>query len=309
MKVLNYLSLIAIALSFSVNAFTNDLEFTKNLETLNKLNPEFSQKLAYGCSENDVSFEDIIELLCDDIDPCDEEFEEFANFYFCFNLVDTASKFEKTKQNEITKLLYEEAGNQCIQLYEEDTAYGHLSSSLLAGLCYEKNPLTLQKAKDAYELLISDYKKFISQNVEDMSSGDESLDSFYAYFFTAPVYLEVSLASLKCGYQDIFVGIVCRQIDEVASICESHEGKAFINYIEAFANIAEIVLGQDHPGIAKIKESRKKLSRHLIKLEKPKYSLRRKEIESTLLSILAASKETTVEEMVKLLESGHLISP
>lgn len=268
------------------------------------------------CNANDVSYDYVKETQHEkqkeDNEDDDDERCSIDDLNNLYDLIRIASQLETQGQKELAIASYEEAGKKCMEYYKENTAIGHLHPALIAGLCFEKNPNTTEHAKNAFEALLDEYNDTIRDSEGSVNTNDDGIDKVFKFIFAAPYYREVSLACLRCGKQEMFVNIICRQSDDVISIFNNVENideieEEFwylIDYIEASINVTEIIFEKDRTNFAQYRE---KLSNLNEKREQKKPSLT--QLEAELLNIYAAPRSTTVDEMINRLESDNLIQP
>lgn len=256
------------------------------------------------CSENDVSYSYVKETQ----HGSSEEMVEMLDDH-CTEIIDAADRLEKANLKESAALVYEEAAKVCMARFEEGVAIDHLHSALVAGLCFEKTRLQ-EQAKQAYEKVLEDLDQIDSVCSKDM------IDECFRFIFAAPCYLEASLASLRCGKEDVFGQIMRRQIQDLASIFQKcanvseidDQLMGFVDYATALISVTEILLGSDSSSAIEMKEEFKK-SLPIRFDASGKGSLQKTEFEAALLAVYAAPPDTTVKEMIRRLEDNRLIRP
>jgi hypothetical protein len=262
------------------------------------------------CAENNVSFENVVKCMNPSMDS--EEDESFDDLPNVFALLDAAALLEINGFTYEAARVYERAGNACLAYAEQGICVGQMNPFLIAGLCFEKSPETeaearnaFQKAKDMWSPDAIEHMITFSDTDEWTTEQKKALNLIYA----SPSYLELSLACLKLDDVDGFADILCHQLETLSEILphissdfDSKLPAIFSGYHRALVTTAEILLGEHSPSYLRIKEA----AGPIAFLEESKdYDLILKNLEAVFLSIYAAPKGCSVEELVSMLESDQ----
>ncbi len=270
-------------------------------------------------------------LIDNKIAVCRTEYAESADTLDLSNLIHAllckADLLEVLGFTIEAQSLYEEAGQFCMTIEDEGTAYGQLSAALIAGLCFEKSQKTEELARICYGKVLEMKEQietiFMEEDVaisaeeqleeedDDTSTNEHLGTGLYKTLYFAPACLQVSLASLKCGRNDLFTEIITCQLQLFISFLQlrSEDQKAIKElkmcavYMKALLNVSETILGSN--ALAEIKTALEKVIDF-----KSEEKIWGNEVEKALLGIYTAPKEVSVNEMIERLEDRkYLLCP
>jgi hypothetical protein len=242
--------------------------------------------------------------------------------YLIGALLHKAEILEITNSEQSIEPFYEEAGQLCMTLFALGEAYRHSNPALIAGLCFEKSKRTKEHAQIAYEKAIKFSEKqfaFIDDELEiteesDLTDAEKNYVKWCKLIFSAPVYLETSLACLKCGKKDLFAALLHRQVKEFISFGQEALSQmetaddGLFDYIKALASIGSGVLGSETSEMLEIKKAMKEFA-PLAQFDCEEPSFQRQKIEAALFALFTPAPGTSVKSLIKLLEDGPFIRP
>ena len=199
------------------------------------------------------------------------------------------------------ELLYEEIGEHCLTIEKAGFGMGpHTSAAFVAGLCFEKSRRTQIDAFNSYEIVLQMKKEVEANFTEDSLnlSEEEQIDvGFTKMISFNPVWLQISLASLKCERKDLFEEVVACQIQQFLSLFkilpdelrDSDDLRVCAQYMKALLETSRVVLDSD--GLENVKDEFE--TTVVVSSGEEK-----KAFKKTLFSIYKSSKEYSVNEIV-----------
>lgn len=227
-----------------------------------------------------------------------QEREDDDTSSLVFPLLRKAEIMTITHSEESQEPLYQEAGQRCMELFEEGLSFRHLHPALIAGLCFEKT--AEDKAQIAY--------KAVLESIDALDDIPASV--LYKLIYGAPFYLHISMACLKCGRKDLFAAVIQQQVNLYLSYLQEKSRSDEMyhlleSYIQALVNVSAQLLDPHY--FETIHESIRPFLAHFKAKE---FNAKRNSYEAALTWLYTAPKETPVCEIIRRLEDPtHLLAP
>ncbi|MBM3184128.1 MAG: hypothetical protein FJZ64_02340 [Chlamydiae bacterium] len=181
-----------------------------------------------------------------------------------------------------------------------------ITNAIIAGLCFDKIGIRQNLAKIMYKktLELAEIQlAILKEQIDDEIISPEDVDGDLLNILwdgcaLSSAYSQMAFLSLKCEDKDLFADLVERQVNLWIPVYNSLSNTSFdliCGWIQMFINVGEIILGSDHPTIAKLNAVAEP---YISSLEQREQSPELQEVQERILSFYTSSRNTPVKEII-----------